>query len=88
MPESVLRQIDSGLWVTEVPLRSWRGEIGRRMTVVEIDGGLWLHSPAPLAPTLRRALDERGGVRFVVAPSRFQDRRSRPGAARSRAVSC
>jgi hypothetical protein len=67
-----LRQLDDGLWVAEAPLRSWRGDIGRRMSVVAVGaGGVWVHSPVPLTAALRGQLDGLGGVSHVVAPSRF-----------------
>jgi hypothetical protein len=67
-----LCELDEGLWVAEAPLRSWRGDIGRRMTVVAATaGGVWVHSPVPLTASMRRELDRLGGVRHVVAPSRF-----------------
>ena len=67
-----LRELDAGLWIAEAPLRSWRGDIGRRMSVVGLaGGGVWVHSPVPLTGSMKSALDGLGGVRYVVAPSRF-----------------
>jgi len=42
------------------------------MTVVRLgDGGLFVHSPISLDPSLRAAVDALGAVRAVVAPSKF-----------------
>ena len=42
--------------------------VGTRMTVVELPGGLFVHSPIAVAP---EALAELGGVRWVLAPNLF-----------------
>lgn len=42
-----------------------------RMTVVRLQRGqLWLHSPVPIAPKLKVALDALGDVTHIVAPSK------------------
>jgi hypothetical protein len=58
--------------VADAPLRFGGFEVGRTMNVVRIaDGGLLVHSPAPLDEPLRAELDRLGEVRFVAAPSRL-----------------
>lgn len=65
-----MRQLAPDLWVVETPLRFLGVEAGRRMTIARLrDGGLWLHSPAPLTGELRASLDALGPPRFVVAAS-------------------
>ncbi|HEX2087794.1 MAG TPA: hypothetical protein VHF89_19065 [Solirubrobacteraceae bacterium] len=65
-----MRELADGLWVVEVPLRGFGVEVGRRMTVVRLDGdALLLHSPAPLTGEVRASLLGAGRPRFVVAPS-------------------
>lgn len=67
---SVLREIGGGLWVHTAPLRFLGLPGGRIMNVVQLpDGGLFVHSPAPLTEPLRAALDALGEVRFVAAPN-------------------
>ena len=67
-----LRELGTRLWVAEAPLRFAGLEIGRRMSVVQLgDGGLFVHSPAPLDEPLRAALDALGEVRFVAAANRL-----------------
>jgi hypothetical protein len=74
-----LREIDAGLWVHEAPLRFAGVEAGRIMNVAQLDdGGLFVHSPAPLDDALRAALEALGEVRFVVAPSRLHGYVSMP----------
>jgi hypothetical protein len=69
---SALRQIGEGLWIHQVPLRFMGVPAGRTMNVVELgDGGLFVHSPAPLEDRLRGELDRLGQVRFVAAPNRL-----------------
>jgi hypothetical protein len=68
----MLRELASDLWVTERPLRFAGLEIGTRMTVIGLPGrSLFLHSPVSLDPELRKELESRGSVRYVVAPNRF-----------------
>lgn len=60
------------IWVEERAGAFWGLETGTRMTVVRLaDGGLFVHSPVGLEPATRRAVDELGPVRAVVAPSVF-----------------
>lgn len=67
---SALREIGEGLWVHTAPLRFMGLPAGRTANVVQLpDGGLFVHSPAPLEEPLRAALDAIGEVRFVAAPS-------------------
>lgn len=40
-----------------------------RCTVIELDDGLWVHSPVPLTPERRAAVDALGPVRYLVAPN-------------------
>jgi hypothetical protein len=64
--------------VVETPLRFLGIEVGRRMTVVRLggeNGGLWVHSPAPLTESLRVWLDSVGEPRFVVAASAIHGHR-------------
>ena len=66
-----LTPVAPDLWVATRPLPLPVGDIGTRMTVVNLpDGGLFLHSPVRLDDPTRRALDALGPVRSVVAPSK------------------
>jgi hypothetical protein len=68
--EASMKEIATGLWVHETPLRFRGIEVGRRMTVVRLpSGGLLVHSPAELNADLRETLAELGEVRFVVPAS-------------------
>jgi hypothetical protein len=54
------------------PLRFFGVETGARMTVVRLrGGGLFVHSPVPLADDVRAAVEVLGPVEAVVAPSLF-----------------
>ena len=69
---SVLRDLGDGLWIHEAPLRFAGFPAGRIMNVVQLgDGGLFVHSPAPLDEPLHAALGALGEVRYVAAPSRL-----------------
>ena len=68
----MLREIDTGIWVTEASQRFLGAEVGTRMTVIKLaDGSLFVHSPVHLDDELRAALYRVGPVRHVVAPNRF-----------------
>ncbi len=46
--------------------------ITTRMTVVRLPRGqLWLHSPIPISPKLKVALDALGEVQYIVAPNKM-----------------
>ena len=67
-----LEPVGDGLWEAVTPLRVIVVESGRRMSVAKLgDGGLWIHSPAELTPSLSAALEELGPVRFVVPASKL-----------------
>ncbi len=68
----MLEPIADNLWVTARRLRFAGVETGTRMTVVRLpDGGLFIHSPIPLAGGVREAVDALGRVKAIVAPSLF-----------------
>jgi hypothetical protein len=67
----VLRALATDVWVVERPQRFLGIELGTRMTVARVDGGLWVCSPVSLDDELRRAIDALGEVRWIVAPNRF-----------------
>src|SRR5262249_42823446 len=66
-----LRALDRDIWVADRPLKLAVGDIGARMTVIRLaHGGLSLPPPVPPDAATKRALDELGPVRVVVAPSK------------------
>jgi hypothetical protein len=70
MSDVALQALAPDLWVASHPLPMWVGDIGCRMTIVRIGGDLLLHSPVPLEPATRSALDSIGRVRWIVGPNR------------------
>lgn len=63
-----MRQIAPGVHVAERPLRFLGLEIGARMTVLELDDGLLLHSPIDVEPEVLAPLGE---ARFALAPNKL-----------------
>jgi Domain of unknown function (DUF4336) len=68
---SALRPLGRDVWVADRPPKLAVGDIGARMTVFRLaDGGFFLHSPVRLDHGTKRALDDLGPVRAIVAPSK------------------
>ena len=66
----MLEAITDSLWTLRVPFSFLGLRFGNRMTVVRLpDSSLLLHSPIPLGPDLRAAVDALGQVRHLVAPN-------------------
>lgn len=69
-----LRQLHPDLWVCRVPYRAMGMPLGRQLVVVRLSaGGLWVHSPVPMTPELRREVAALGQVRHVVGPNLWHD---------------
>ncbi|MEZ4323248.1 MAG: hypothetical protein R3F61_37640 [Myxococcota bacterium] len=63
-----MRQIAPGVHVLERDLRFFGIPMGARMTVLELEGGLLVHSPVDVDPSTLEALGE---PRWAVAPNKF-----------------
>lgn len=71
---ALLRQLHADLWVCAVPYKAMGMAIGRQIVVVRLPtGGLWIHSPIPVTPELRRELASLGVIRHVVGPNCYHD---------------
>ncbi len=66
MSANGLREVAVGVHVVEAPQRFMGLEVGARMTVLELAGGLLVHSPIALEPA---AVEEVGTPRWVLAPN-------------------
>ncbi len=70
----MLRKLHDNLWVCRVPYWAMGMPLGRQIVVVRLPGGgLWVHSPVPMTPELRRDLAALGAVRHVVGPNLWHD---------------
>ena len=67
-PPPMLTRLDDGLYTMTAPLRFFGIEVGTRMTVLQLDGGLLLHSPLDVPA---EALGELGEARWVLAPNKL-----------------
>lgn len=63
-----LRQVAPDVHVAEAPQRFLGMELGARMTVLALSGGLLVHSPVDIDPALLAPL---GNPRWVLAPNLF-----------------
>jgi hypothetical protein len=67
-----MERLADDLWTKARPLRFLGVETGTRTTIVRLaSGGLFVHSPGPLADDTRRFVEGLGPVVAVVSPSRF-----------------
>lgn len=73
-----LRTVAPGVHVLDAPQRFAGIELGARMTVLELEGGLLVHSPVAVDPSVVASLGE---VRWVVAPNLFHHLHVGPWAA-------
>lgn len=78
-PINTLKPVARDVWIVDGP------EIGfampglplpempfpTRMTVIRIDGDLFIHSPTPLTPGLRAEIDTLGRPRWIIGPNRI-----------------
>lgn len=65
---TTLTEIADGVHVANAPQSFFGLELGTRMTVLELDGGLLVHSPIAIDPS---SLGHLGSPRWVVAPNLF-----------------
>lgn len=69
---AALTAVADGIWCAASHQKFLAFHIGTRMTVVRLSGGgLLLHSPVPITPALRAAVDALGTVRHIVCPNLF-----------------
>jgi uncharacterized protein DUF4336 len=70
-PLDVLKPVAEGVWIVDSgPLRIMGIPVPVRMTVVRLGGGdMWLHSPTRYGEELRRAIEQLGPIRHLVAPN-------------------
>jgi len=66
MTQTQVRTIADGVHVAEAKQRFYGVEVGARMTVLETDGGLLVHSPIALDPG---AIASLGTPRWVLSPN-------------------
>jgi hypothetical protein len=76
-PLDTLKSIVEDVWIVDGPIlrfgRSWpKMPFPTRMTIIRLEGrALFIHSPTPLTPALRRQIAAIGEPRWIVAPNRF-----------------
>lgn len=61
-----LTAVAPGLWCVRAPQRFFGLEVGARMTVLKLEGGVLVHSPIDVSPSVVGAI---GPLRWVVAPN-------------------
>lgn len=66
---SELQALGPEIWCVHRPRRVAGMQLGERMTVVRLAGGLWVHAPVEWTASLGAELGPLGEVRHVVAPN-------------------
>jgi hypothetical protein len=70
--ESGLAPFATGLWLDQEPVRIVGTRLASTMTVVRLgDGSLLVHSPVPLTPARRAAVEALGSIKHLYAPNLF-----------------
>lgn len=60
------------LWLVEYPVRYFGMDLSARMSVIRLaDGRVMLHSPGPISPRMKAAIEAIGPVAWIVAPGTF-----------------
>ena len=68
---SLLPIVDN-IWTVRAPQAFFGLHVGTQMTIVRLPGGgLLLHSPIPVTPEIKAAIDALGPVRHIVCPNSF-----------------
>ena len=74
-PTGTLKPVAEAVWIVDGPVIRF-GYLGlrfpfpTRMTVVRLaDGGLWVHSPTELSPSLESEINSLGSVKHLIAPN-------------------
>jgi hypothetical protein len=75
-PLDTLKPVARNIWVVDGPVirfgMPWpRMPFPTRMTVIRLAGGLFIHSPTPLLPTLKTEIVATGPPRWIVGPNRI-----------------
>jgi hypothetical protein len=66
----MLRQLDSSLWVNEVPFRLLGIDFGNRMTCIQLaDNSFWLHSPTRYDRQTYDEVTGLGKIKYLITPS-------------------
>ena len=71
-PKPVARDV----WIVDGPLirfgfGPFKAPFPTRMTIVRVDGDLFVHSPTPLTPELKARVEALGRVRWLIGPNRL-----------------
>ncbi len=76
-PLNTLKPVAEGVWIVDGPLIRFgvpwlKMPFPTRMTVIRLAGGeLFIHSPTPLVPELRSAIEGIGRPRWIIGPNRI-----------------
>jgi hypothetical protein len=75
-PLNTLKQVAADLWIVDGPAIRFGPPFARmtfptRMTIIRIDGSLFIHSPTAMTPELQAEVAAIGEPRWIVGPNRI-----------------
>ena len=75
-PINTLKPVAADVWIVDGPIirfgMPWpKMPFPTRMTVIRVDGGLFIHSPTQLVPSLKQEIEAIGSPRWLIAPNRI-----------------
>lgn len=93
LPQCCPQPVGEDLWIVDGPEVGYRFAgltlpCPTRMTIVRIDGSLWLHSPCAHSRDLSDQLGALGEIGWIIAPNSFHHAHLAPWAAANPQASC
>jgi hypothetical protein len=75
-PLNTLDLVSEGVWIVNGPAIRFgppllRMPFSTRMSVIKLAGGIFVHSPTLLVPSLKAEIDKIGAVKWIIAPNRL-----------------
>jgi hypothetical protein len=75
-PLNTLKPVGPEVWIVDGPAIDFGPPLAKmkfptRMTVLRIDGALFIHSPTPLTATLRQEVEAIGKPRWIIGPNKI-----------------
>jgi hypothetical protein len=75
-PLNTLNLVSEDIWIVNGPAVRFgppllRMPFSTRMSIIKLAGGIFIHSPTLLVPSLKAEIDKIGDVKWIIAPNRL-----------------